>query len=317
MKKKVAVVAFGGNAILPSAKEGTQADQFNNAAKACDLIEKFVDRDYEIVIVHGNGPQVGNLLIQMERASERIEPYSLDVAVAMTQGSMGYMLDTGISNGLAAKGKRKEVLALSSQVEVDPNDPAMTNPTKPVGPFYEEERAKELMAERGWTMVEDSGRGWRKVVASPKPIRVLGENAIRRLLEDGTIVISGGGGGVPVAQVEKGVFKGIEAVIDKDYTASLIARSIGAEMFTILTEIEQVFYNFGKPDARALAVLPISEAKKYLEEGQFPNGSMGPKIRASIEFIEAGGKEVLITCASALHDALEGKTGTRIVPDAN
>jgi carbamate kinase len=315
MEKKIAVVAFGGNAILKSDEEGHQHEQFRNAAEACDLIAEFIQRGFEIIAVHGNGPQVGNILIQMEEAINKVPAFSLDVCVAMTQGSMGYMLENGITNGLKRLNIDKDVVTISSQVIVDKDDPKMKRPTKPIGPFYTYFRAKELMDEKGWTMNEDSGRGWRKVVASPKPLRILAESTIKAMVEKGAVVIAGGGGGIPVVEADKGIYEGVEAVIDKDHTASLLARSVKADMFTILTEIDIVYYNFGTPNPQPLPRLTVSKAKEYLLEGQFPEGSMGPKIQSAVDFIESGGKEVLITSASVLKEALAGKAGTRIVPD--
>jgi carbamate kinase len=251
----------------------------------------------------------------MEEAVNKVPPFTLDVCVAMTQGSMGYMLENGITNGLRKLGVEKDVVTISSQVVVDHNDPHMKRPTKPIGPFYTYYRAKQLMDTAGWKMIEDSGRGWRKVVSSPKPIRILAEKSIKAMVDQGAIVIAGGGGGIPVYKSPNGTYVGVEAVIDKDYTASLLAQSVKADMFTILTEIDIVYYNFGTPNPEPLSILPISKAKQFLEEGQFPEGSMGPKIRAAIEFIESGGKEVLITSASVLEEALKGNAGTRIVPD--
>jgi carbamate kinase len=314
-EKKIAVIAFGGNAILQSGEYGHQEEQFLHAAEACDLLVKFLDLGYELIVVHGNGPQVGNILIQMEEAVNKVPPFTIDVSVAMTQGSMGYMLENGITNGLLKHGIKKEVVTIASQVLVDRNDKAMKRPTKPIGPFYTYFRAKELMEQDDWKMIEDSGKGWRKVVASPKPITIMAENTIKNAIKGGAIVIAGGGGGVPVTKGTNGQISGVEAVIDKDYTASLLAQAVGADMFTILTEIDIIYYNFGTPNPRPLPELTVSMAKQYLEEDQFPEGSMGPKIRAAIEFIESGGREVLITSANVLEEALQGKAGTRIVPD--
>lgn len=300
---------------MKSGEEGHQRLQFKNAAEACDLIAQFIQKDFEVIVVHGNGPQVGNILIQMEEAINKVPSFTLDVCVAMTQGSMGYMLENGISNGLKRLNIDKDVVTISSQVVVDKDDPKMKRPTKPIGPFYTYYRAKTLMDQKGWTMNEDSGRGWRKVVASPKPIRILAEKTIKNMVDNGAVVIAGGGGGIPVIEEKDGHYKGVEAVIDKDHTASLLARAVNADMFTILTEIDIVYYNYGTPNPEPLPRLTVSKAKQYMLEGQFPEGSMGPKIQSAIDFIESGGSEVLITSASVLQEALEGKAGTRIVPD--
>jgi carbamate kinase len=314
-EKKTAVVAFGGNAIIQSGEEGHQEEQLRHADEACDLMVEFIRRGYDLLVVHGNGPQVGNILIQMEEAALKVPPLTLDVCVAMTQGSMGYMLENALVNGLEKRGINKDVVVICSQVIVNRNDPLMKNPTKPIGPFFTHYRAKQLMTEHDWRMIEDSGRGWRKVVPSPKPHKVLAEKTIRQMLGMGAVVIAGGGGGIPVYEDEEGVIRGVEAVIDKDYTASLLAGAVGADLFVILTEVDIVYLNYNTPNPRALSKLKVSEARNYLEEGQFPPGSMGPKIDASIGFIESGGKEVLITSAEVLKEALDGKAGTRIVPD--
>jgi len=311
--RKIAVVAFGGNAMTRSGEDGHQEEQFLHAAEACELMINFIKRGYELIVVHGNGPQVGNLMIQMEEAALKVPPFTLDVCVSMTQGSMGYMLENSLVNSLERHGIEKDVVTISSQVLVDRNDPMMKRPTKPIGPFFTHYRAKQLMEEHDWRMEEDSGRGWRKVVFSPKPIKILAEKTIRRMVEGGTIVIAGGGGGIPVYEATNGQLVGVEAVIDKDYTASLLARSVNADLFVILTEVDIVYYNYGSPKPEPLPKLTVKQARQYLQEGQFPPGSMGPKVMAAIDFVEAGGSEVLITSAEVLNEALDGKTGTRIV----
>ncbi len=316
MKPKVALIAFGGNALLPDNKHGQQDDQMRNAKKAAELMVHIVSKGYELIIVHGNGPQVGNLLLQMEAAAERIPPYTLDVGDAMTEGSMGFMLERAIVNELRRRSLDKEVASLISQVVVDREDAAFQKPTKPVGPFYTKERADSLAHEKRWTMVEDSGRGWRKVVPSPKPIDVVPKWVIRDLVHAGRIVIAAGGGGIPVIINGNGLYEGVEAVIDKDYAASLLAREVKVDLFIILTAIERVFIDFGKPTQCEAPVLTVEEARRHLADGQFPPGSMGPKIRAAVEYIEAGGREVLITKDSHLKAALLGRSGTRIVASA-
>jgi carbamate kinase len=314
VQRRLALIAFGGNAMLPDNSRGTQAEQMKNAEKAARLMVHIVRKGYELVIVHGNGPQVGNLLIQMEEAVTKIAPYSLDVCDAMTEGSMGFMLERAITNELRRHSIDKEVVTLVTPVLVDRDDPAFDRPTKPVGPFYAKFRARELAREKKWTMVEDAGRGYRKVVPSPKPIDVLSKAIIRDLTQAGRIVVAAGGGGIPVILNGRGFYEGVEAVIDKDYASSLIAREVGVDLFIILTGIPRVFINFRKPDEREAPVLTVEEARRYLDEGQFPPGSMGPKIRAAIEYIAAGGREVLITSAEHLKAALIGRSGTRIIP---
>ncbi len=316
MRPKIALVAFGGNAMLPDNQRGLQSEQMRNAQKAAELMVHIVRKGYELIIVHGNGPQVGNLLIQMEEAAAKIPPYSLDVCDAMTEGSMGFMLERALVNELRRHSIDKEVASLVSQVVVDKDDPAFAKPTKPVGPFYSRSRAEELARDKTWTMVEDAGRGYRKVVPSPRPIDVVNNGIIRELVEAGRIVIAAGGGGIPVILNGNGLFEGVEAVIDKDYAASLLAREVKVDLFIILTAIERVFLDFGKPGQREAPVLTVDEARRHLAEGQFPPGSMGPKIRAAIEYIEAGGREVLITKDSHLKASLINRSGTRIVATA-
>jgi carbamate kinase len=313
MKRKIALIAFGGNALLPENQRGLQEEQMRNAQKAAKLMVHIVGKGYELIIVHGNGPQVGNLLIQMEEAVTKIPPFTLEVCDAMTEGSMGYMLERAIVNELRTRSLDKEVATLITEVIVDREDPAFQNPTKPVGPFYSKYRAQMLAKEKKWAMIEDAGRGYRKVVPSPKPIDVVSKWTVRDLVHAGRIVIAAGGGGIPIIINGRGLFKGMEAVIDKDYVASLIAREVKVDLFIILTNIERVYLDYGTPQERPVDVMTASEAREYLSQGQFPAGSMGPKIEAAIEYIQAGGKEVLITSASHLKAALIKRSGTRIV----
>jgi carbamate kinase len=312
MKQKIALIAFGGNALLPENERGLQEEQMRNAQHAARLMVHIVRKGYELIIVHGNGPQVGNLLIQMEEAVTKIPPFSLEVCDAMTEGSMGFMLEKAVINELRTHSIDKEVATLVTQVVVDKDDPAFASPTKPVGPFYTRYRAQALAKEKQWTMVEDAGRGYRKVVPSPKPIDVVSKWIIRDLVCAGRIVIAAGGGGIPVIINGRGLFKGVEAVIDKDYVASLIAREVKVELFIILTGIERVYLDFGTPQQRPVEAMTVEQAQEYLAQGQFPRGSMGPKIEAAIEYIQAGGKEVLITSASHLKAALLNRSGTRL-----
>jgi carbamate kinase len=312
MKQKIALIAFGGNALLPENQRGLQEEQMRNAQHAARLMVYIVRKGYELIIVHGNGPQVGNLLIQMEEGVTKIPPFSLDVCDAMTEGSMGFMLEKAVINELRTHSIDKEVATLVTQVVVDKEDPAFVNPTKPVGPFYTKYRAQTLAKEKKWTMVEDAGRGYRKVVPSPKPIDVVSKWVIRDLVCAGRIVIAAGGGGIPIIISGRGLFEGVEAVIDKDHVASLIAREVKVDLFIILTGIERVFLDFGTPQERPIESMTVEQAREYLEQGQFPRGSMGPKIEAAIEYIQAGGKEVLITSASHLKAALLNRSGTHL-----
>lgn len=312
MKRKIALIAFGGNAILPSNQRGLQSEQMKNAKKAARLMVHVVKKGYDLIIVHGNGPQVGNILIQMEEAVTKVPPFSLEVCDAMTEGSMGFMLESAIINELRKNSLDKEVATLITQVVVDREDPAFENPTKPIGPFYTKYRAQQLARQKKWTVVEDAGRGYRQVVPSPKPIDVVPKRVIRDLVHSGKIVIASGGGGIPIIINGRGLFEGVEAVIDKDYAASLIAKEVKADLFIILTNVERVYLNFSKPDEEPLSVLTVEQAQEYLSQGQFPEGSMGPKIRAAIEYIQGGGKETLITSASQLKAALINRSGTKI-----
>ncbi len=309
------MIAFGGNALLRPQDHGTQEEQFTLAWKATRWLVEIIHRGFELVIVHGNGPQVGNIMIQVEEAITKIPPQSLEVCVAQTEGSMGYMLQNQLRNRLNEEQLSKEVVTVLTEVEVARDDPAFENPSKPVGPYFTAYRANLLMQEQGWQMVEDAGRGWRKVVPSPRPTRILDVGTVKRLVQGGAVVISAGGGGIPVYQDVGGYYRGVEAVIDKDYTASLLAQEMDAELFIILTQVPQVAENFGRANRRWLDVVTVSKAKEMLEHNQFPPGSMGPKIRAALAFVEKTGKEVLITDAEHLKDALARTSGTYVVPD--
>ena len=312
MKRKIALIAFGGNAILPNNQRGLQSEQMINAQKAARLMVHVVKKGYDLIIVHGNGPQVGNLLIQMEEAVTKIPPFSLEICDAMTEGSMGFMLEKAIINELRKNSLDKEVATLITQVVVDRKDKAFENPTKPIGPFYTKYRDQQLARQKKWTMIEDAGRGYRKVVPSPRPIDIVPKRVIRDLVHAGKIVIASGGGGIPIIINGRGLFEGVEAVIDKDYAASLIAREVKADLFIILTNVERVCLNFGKSDEEPIAAMTVQQAEEYLTQGQFPEGSMGPKIHAAVEYIKEGGKETLITSANQLKAALINRSGTKI-----
>ena len=310
---KVAVIAFGGNVLLPPQEKGLQKEQKANAVKAARDMVSVVEKGYGLVITHGNGPQVGNILIQMEEASHKIPPFSLDLCDAMTEGSMGYTIENAVMNEMRRRSVERDVVTVLTQVIVDREDPAFSRPTKPIGPFYNEFRATELKKEKKWQMVEDAGRGWRRVVPSPLPIDIVPKRVIRTLVENNTVVIAAGGGGIPVSINSNGLVEGEEAVIDKDYASSLLAREIGADLFVILTGVDRVAIDFGKPTCREVTEMTVAEAEKYLREGQFPPGSMGPKIRAAIEFVRGGGEEVIITSPGKIKAALIHRAGTRIV----
>jgi len=277
------------------------------------MFANVIEAGYSLCVVHGNGPQVGNILIQQEAGANRIPPYTLDIADAMTQGSMGYMIERTLINRLRFIGQNVPVTTVLTEVVVDKDDKGFQDPTKPVGPFYQEFRALELQQQKGWHMKEDAGRGWRKVVPSPKPLEIIQLDGIKTLLEAGHCVIAGGGGGIPVIRDASGFLVGVEAVIDKDRLSSLLAEQLGADTYVILTGVPKVAIDFGKPTQRWIDRMTVSEARQHAAEGQFPAGSMGPKIEAAIEFIEAGGHEVLITSPEALKAEPYATVGTRIV----
>lgn len=311
----MAVVAFGGNALLRPSDVGTVEEQKRRAEEAARWLVAVIERGHELAVVHGNGPQVGQVLIQMEEAGTKIPPGTLDVAVAQTQGSIGFLLETALRNRLAATGlNSREVAIVLSLVVVDRDDPGFESPSKPIGPFFSRYRAELLEREHGWSLVEDAGRGWRKVVPSPRPVEVLGVPAVRALLARGDLVIAGGGGGIPVIRRDDGALEGVEAVIDKDRTAAILARELGADLLINLTGVSEVRRGFGTEDEQPLPRLSVAEARRMLAAGEFPAGSMGPKIESSIAFVEATGHRVLITDIETLPAALAGEGGTVLEP---
>ena len=309
MSKKV-VVALGGNAILQPKQAGTIEEQMENVLNASKSIVKLVKAGYEVVIAHGNGPQVGNILLQNAAARDQVPAMPLYVCGAESQGLIGYMIQQNIRNELKKEGVDKNVVTLLTQVVVDKNDPAFQHPTKPVGAFYSEEEAKAAMA-KGESWVEDSGRGWRKVVASPKPMDVVELAEVKDLIDAGCIVVKVGGGGIPVVE-DNGFLKGIEAVIDKDLASALLAEELNADYLVIATDVSHVAINFGKPDQENLKTIDLATAQKYLDEGQFGKGSMGPKVEAIMKFVSKGGKGI-ITSLDNLTDSVVGDAGTKIV----
>lgn len=312
--RKLAVVAFGGNALLRQEDRGTQEEQIGRAKQAARWLAEIVRYGYKLLVVHGNGPQVGNILVQAEEASTKIPPQSLDVCVAQTEGSIGFMLQQAIRNRLESIGLGGEVVTVLTEVEVDASDPAFKRPTKPIGPFFTRYRAEALERDLGWTMREDAGRGWRHVVPSPKPLRILNIKTISRMLDTASVVIAAGGGGIPVVKGRDGQWRGIEAVIDKDYASALLGAGLDADVYIVLTGVPKVAIDFGKPTQRFLDRITVAEAEKHMADGQFPPGSMGPKIDSAIQFVRASGHEVLITDVEVLREALEGKNGTVIAP---
>lgn len=311
--QKLAVVAFGGNALLRPEDRGTQEEQIARAKQAARWLADIVRHGYKLIVVHGNGPQVGNILVQAEEASTKIPPQSLDVCVAQTEGSIGFLLQQAIRNRLESIGLGGEVATILTEVEVDPNDIAFKRPTKPIGPFFTRYRAEALERDLGWTMREDAGRGWRHVVPSPRPLRILNIKTVARMLDSAAVVVAAGGGGIPVVKGRDGQWRGIEAVIDKDFASARVASDLEADLFIILTGVPKVAIDFGKPTQRYLDRLTIAEAEKHLADGQFPAGSMGPKIEAAVQFVRACKRQVLITDVEVLREALEGKDGTVVV----
>lgn len=307
--RKTIVVALGGNAIIEEGTEGTITQQFANTRKSLAAIVGMIADGHKVVLTHGNGPQVGVHLIQNEAASAQVPPSPLGVIVADTQGSMGYMIAQSLANTMHLKGISKDVVTVITQVEVDPADPSMLNPTKYVGPFYKAEQVEKLR-DRGWIIKEDPGRGFRRVVPSPIPLDVIEKDTIRDLIDEGKIVIAVGGGGIPVYREADGRLEGVDAVIDKDRASALLANLINADELIILTGVDKVAINFKKPDQKVFDHLTVAECERYLAEGQFPKGSMGPKIEAACDFVRRGGARVIITSLENATAAVEGKAGT-------
>jgi len=314
MTKKVAVVAIGGNSLIKDKDHQTVPDQYQAAKETCHHIAGMIEQGWDVAIGHGNGPQVGFILRRSELARHELHEVPLDVCGADTQGAIGYMLQQNLQNEFLRRGMKKQAVTVVTQVIVDRNDPAFQNPSKPIGSFMTEEEAKRRRDLEGWHVVEDAGRGWRRVVASPLPKVVKEQDAVEELIRKGFVVITVGGGGIPVVENEKGELEGVAAVIDKDYASSLLARSIKADLFLISTAVEKVYLNYGKPNQKAIDRMTVAEAKQYMAEGHFAKGSMLPKIQAIIWFLEAGGKQAIITNPENIERALRGETGTLIVP---
>ncbi|MCD5408855.1 carbamate kinase [Candidatus Bipolaricaulota bacterium] len=314
MEKKTVVVALGGNAILQRGQKGTFEEQLKNVYHtAQQLAEMVLSGEWRIVITHGNGPQVGNILLQQDAAKGVVPPMPMDACGAQSQGLIGYMIQQSLKNILAERGRGDIPIAtVVTQVLVDKDDPAFRSPTKPVGPFYSEEEAKRLRVEKGWHVVEDAGRGWRRVVPSPDPKAIVERDAIRILVENRAIVIASGGGGIPVIE-EDGALKGVEAVIDKDLAGERLAEDVKADVFLILTDVDRVKLNYGKPDERPIERMTVEEAKRYMAEGHFAKGSMEPKVRAAVRFVEAGGERAVIASLDQARAALAGQAGTQVV----
>jgi carbamate kinase len=307
------VVAMGGHAFIQPGERGTYDDHARNARAICRELITLVERGYNLVITHGNGPQVGELLQRGELTRDVLPMLPLDMLVAQTEGSLGYLLQRSLLNEMRRTGIERFVVTMITQVLVDAHDPAFAKPSKPVGPFFSQAEAERARDAFGWVIGEDSGRGWRRRVPSPKPQRIIQRDTIREAAAAGDIVIAGGGGGIPVAMVEEEGYVGIEAVIDKDLTSSVLATDVSAELLVILTAVDGVYVDFGTPQQRRLGAVTMAECRRYIEDEQFPMGSMGPKVEAIYGFLQRGGRRGLITDAASLRDALDGLTGTHFV----
>lgn len=303
------VIALGGNAILQPRQRGTPQEQIANIRTACQAIARVAAGGWSVVLTHGNGPQVGNILLQNEEARHVVPPMPLDLCGAQTQGMIGYLFQQELQRATG-----RPAVSLVTQVVVDGGDPAFASPTKPVGPFYTPAQAQELIRTRSWQMKEDAGRGWRRVVPSPQPLRVVEAEAIRALVAAGALVIASGGGGVPVVAEGPGQLRGVEAVIDKDLAATVLAAEVGADLLVILTDVAQVFINFGRPDQQPLTQVTALELERHLADGQFRAGSMQPKVEAAVRFVRSGsGRRAVIASLADAAEAVAGRAGTQVV----
>lgn len=313
---KTAVVALGGNSLIRPGDEGTADQQFERMHKTCDILADMLSEGYDIVFTHGNGPQVGNILLQNELSEGTVPPMPLDVCGAQSQGQIGYMFQQTLKNELENKGIDRNVTSVITQVVVDESDPAFEEPSKFVGPYYDEEEVEKLKEKKDWTIKQTAKHKYRRVVPSPEPKRIVEAEVINDLVfsgEKGHIVIAAGGGGVPVIEKDENL-EGVEGVIDKDLASAVLANSIDETFFIMLTRIDHVYLNYGEMDQEPISSMTLAEAKQYLEDNHFPPGSMGPKIEASIRFLEGGGEKVLITSPEKLSESLEGNSGTYIYP---
>jgi carbamate kinase len=308
------VAALGGNAAYPPHIRGTAQEQFDIIAALCERLVLIIQAGYRLVLTHGNGPVVGNILFRMAKTAAELPPMPMDVCVAHSQGGLGYMFQQSFTNTLVRHGLTTSVVTVLSQVEVDPEDPAFSHPTKPVGRFFSKEVAEDMARQTGWTFIEDSGRGYRRVVASPLPRRILDLEAIEALLDVGIVPIAAGGGGIAVVRDADGQYHGAPAVIDKDLTSALLASALGAATLLLVTGIDRVALDFGKPTQQFIDRMTAAEARAHFDDGQFPAGSMGPKILAALNYLGAGGEEVVVTSLDRAFDAIQGRGGTHIVP---
>ena len=312
--KKIIVVALGGNALVQEGEKGTIGEQFANTRKSITGIVQCIKKGFDVVITHGNGPQVGNMLLRTELSRDTVPELPLGICVADTEGAIGYMIQQTMVNSLLKEQINKSVVTILTQVIVDKGDSAFRNPSKPIGPFFTADEAGEIINEKGWAMVEDSHRGYRRVVASPMPIKIVERESIKKLLVSGEVVIAAGGGGIPVIVEKDGFLEGADVVVDKDLASSVLALDIKADYLMMLTGVENVCLNYGESDQKPLGSITVEEAERYMAEGHFPPGSMGPKIQAAINFLKGGGESAFITAIDKVWEAIVGKTGTRIVP---
>jgi carbamate kinase len=310
---RTALIAIGGNSLIRAGEKGTIEEQLANTRRTARAVVGLLEDGFRLVLTHGNGPQVGAALLRSERASDQVYSQSLDVCDAMTQGEIGYLLQQSLHNALARAGLRVQVATVLSQAVVRADDPAMEHPTKPIGPFYSKSDALERARALGWQVVEDAQRGYRRVVPSPEPVEVVEEDVIRDLHDRGVLVIAAGGGGIPVVRTTDGL-KGIEAVIDKDRVSALLATRLGVSTFIISTDADCVYVDYRKPSQRPLESLTAAELAAHHAAGQFPPGNMGPKVESALRFLQAGGRQVIITSYEYLRQAVRGEAGTRVVP---
>lgn len=313
MNKPLLVIAVGGNSLIADSTHMSVLDQYQAAGQTSHHVAHLLAAGYRVVVTHGNGPQVGFILLRSELAKSVLHQVPLESCVADTQGAIGYQIEQTLQNELRQQGLNTAIAAVVTQVVVDQNDPAFQDPSKPIGPFYGEAEARMHEQEDGWAVKEDSGRGWRRVVPSPKPLEIVEQKAIRTLLDNDILVIAVGGGGIPVVRKPNGDLEGCPAVIDKDAASCLLAKELQADTFIISTAVDKVMLNFGKPDQVALDEITVADARRYMEEGHFAAGSMKPKIEAAIDFLEHGGRQVIITQPHLLEEAIAGRNGTRIV----
>ena len=315
MSPKTALVAVGGNSLIRAGEKGTTAEQLSNARRTAQALVRVIQLGYQLIITHGNGPQVGAQLLRSERASNVAYSQTLDVCGAASQGEIGYLLEQSLRNELAVAGISMPVVSIVTQTVVSADDPAMRHPTKPIGPFYSRTDAEEKRRALGWHIVEDAARGYRRVVPSPEPLEIVELDVIRALIARDILVVSTGGGGIPVQRVG-GQLMGVDAVIDKDRASALLAAELAVDLFAISTDTDFVYLNYRKPDQVALTSVTLSQLEAYQRDGHFPPGNMGPKIESVIEFLRSGGQEAVITSFEHLCDAVQGRAGTRVVGDA-